>query len=222
SSSRRPPRPCDGGGSIGRRRTGRRGLSSRASAVEGRRLFARVPVLLVGRDDRREDVLVVPVLAGELASAVLLRPALLDADLADEGLTLEVLVLDRACGLRLWAHIVRLEPERRVKDGLEPAVADIDGLGLSVGGADDDEVLPELAGLIEPVDKSELGVEHLAATVFAAFKQATFAGAAGAKVHNDGRDRPVRDELDIPRRWGSRVVKGWHVGLLGLGSLLPG
>src|SRR5262249_16062290 len=140
-----------------------------------------------GRDHAGENVLVRPA----LATAVVLGFALLDADLADEGLTLEVLVLDRAGGLRLWAHVVGLEPERRVKDGLDPAVAEIDGLGLSVVGSDDDEGLGELRGLIEPVDNGELGVEHLAATVFAAFEQAAFAGAAGAKVHADGCDRPV-------------------------------
>src|SRR5213075_2306856 len=87
-------------------------------------------------------------------------------------------------------------------------------LGVLVGGADDDEIFPELAGLIEPIEDGELGVEHFAATIFAALEQATFTDAAGAKVHEDRRDRPVRDQLDVPRRWGVRVVKGHRCLLL--------
>src|SRR5262249_52081554 len=161
---------------------------------------------LVGRDHPREDILVRPA----LAAAVVLGLALLDADLADEGLALEILVVDCARGVCLRAHVIGLEPERAIEDRLEPAVADIDSLGMPVGGAFDDKVFPELTVFIEAINDGELAVEHLAAAVLAALEQATLAGAAGAKMGAERRDRAVRDKLDIPRRRSRRVVKGWH------------
>src|SRR5262249_60199301 len=101
-----------------------------------------------------------------------------------------------------------LEPERAVEDGFEPAVADIDGLGLPLRSAVDDEVVPELAVLIDAVDKGELDVEHFAAPILARLEQAVLAGAAGAQAGGDRPDRPVGDELEIPRRWAVGGVKG--------------
>src|SRR5262249_11114651 len=140
SSSWRPARPLNG-----QRRRGRRGgcRSATATAIERWRLLARVPVLLVGRDHTREDVLVRPAFAG----AVGLQPALLDAVPADEGLALEVLVADRPGGARLRGNIVGLEPQRAVENRLQHAAADLNRLGVARGGALHDPVFPDLATL---------------------------------------------------------------------------
>src|SRR5262249_45650274 len=152
SSSRRPLRPSD----RSRRAGGRRRRSSTAATIEGRRLLARTPFLLVGRDDCREDVLVGPA----LASAVILRLALLDADLADEGHALKLLEADRASGTRLWAHVIGLEPERAVENGPQLATADLDRLGLARRGAFQEQMLEDFAPLVRPISEGDFADEH--------------------------------------------------------------
>ena len=141
--------------------------SSGASAIERWRLLDRVPLLLVRRDHRRDNVLVGPV----LAAAVVLRPALLDADLGDEAHAVEVLEADRAGRACLRAHIVGLEPERGIEDGLERAATDFGGFGVPVGGAGQDQIRPKFALGVWSVDDDELAVEHLAIPHFAALEQ---------------------------------------------------
>src|SRR5262249_38728307 len=152
SSSRRPSRPLNGWCGVG----WHRGLSSAASAIERGRLLDGVPLFPVRRDHAGKDVLVIVV----SATAIIPRTALLLADLGNEGHPFELLELDRARGARLRAHIVGLEAERAVEDGLERAAADIDGLRVSVRGTCEQHVLPELATLERPIHDSELDVEH--------------------------------------------------------------
>src|SRR5262245_33767478 len=107
-----------------------------------------MPLLLVGRDHRREDVLVGP----KSAAAVILRVAFLDPDFADEDHALEVRELDRASGARPRAHVIGLEAAYAIEDRLERAAADIGGPGMSVRGANYHEVLPKLALGIRSID----------------------------------------------------------------------
>src|SRR5262249_56145322 len=129
--------------------------------MEGRRVLERTPVLGGWRDHAGKDVLVRPILAG----AVVLGPALLDADAADEAHALELLEADRAGGTRLRAQVVGLEPERAVQDRLERAAVDVSGLGVAIGGAGQDPALEQLAPLIRAVSDGELADEHFAAAV---------------------------------------------------------
>src|SRR5262249_45839389 len=146
-----------------RRAGGRRRRSSTAATIEGC-LFARVPLLLVGRDHRREDVLVGPALAG----TVVLRLALLDADLADEGHALELLEADRAGGARLRRHVVGLESERRVENGPQLAAADLDGLGMARCGAFQEQMIEDLAPPVRSVGDGEFADEHFSVALLRA------------------------------------------------------
>src|SRR5262249_23393690 len=197
--SRRPARPRDR-----RRSIRRRSLSSTAATVERRWLLDGMPLLLVGRDPRPEDVLVVP----KSAAAVILRGTFLDPDFAGEDHALEVLELDRASGTRLRAHVVGLEAAYAIEDRLERAAADVGGLGMSVRGANYHEVLPKLALGIRSIDESKLNVEHLAAAILAALEQPVLADTAGTDMKRDVGNRPVRDQLKLRRRGIGVVVHG--------------
>src|SRR5262245_45635460 len=161
-----------------------------------------MPVLLVRRDHRREDVLVRPFLAG----AVVPGPALLDADLADEGDALELLEADRAGGTRLRRDIVRLEAERAIEDGPERAARDFGGLSLTCRSTAEDPPLPELALRVRPISDDELAIEHLGIASAGALEHAILADPAGADVEDEGRDRPVRDELQVAHGRGVGVI----------------
>ena len=186
----------------------------RAAAVEGRWLHDRVPLPPVGRDDSRQNVLVGPV----LARAVVLRRALLDADLADEDQALELFVGPGASSTRLRADIFRIQAQGGVEDGLDPAVANLDGLGVI--GAFDDPIFPKLSLCEFAVDHDEFECQHLAAAVFAALEHAVFARTAALNVQAQGGDGVRRDELEVPRWRGVGVVVGHGCLLSGLSGLL--
>src|SRR5262245_58800125 len=203
SSSRRPARPRDRC-----RSPGRRSLSSTASPVERRRLLARTPVLLVGRDHSGEDVLIGPVLA-HARRLVLLRPTLLLTDLADEGLALELFEADRASRARLRRDIVRLESEGAIENGPQRAAANLCSLFVPVGSALQDPAFKDLATLERSIDEGEFGDEHLAAAVLAARQHAVLADSTGADVKDERCDGVARDQLHgIARRRGFGVVIG--------------
>jgi hypothetical protein len=153
----------------------------------------RVPFPPVGRDDRREDVLVRPA----FARAVVLRRALLDADLADEGQALEFLVALGASGARLRADIFRVQAQSGVEDGLDPAVADLDSLGMV--DAPQDPIFPEPTLGKFAVDYDEFERQHLAAAVPGALEHPVFACAAALNVQAAGGDGVRRDEVPLWR-----------------------
>src|SRR5262249_31286769 len=192
SFSCRPPWPLNRW-----RRLRRRGRTrGPACAIERGRLLNRMPLLAIGRDHAGKDVLV----RVALAAAVVPRPALLLADLGNEGHSFELLELDRASGTRLWANVVRLQTFRAIQNRLEHAAADVDGFCVPVGGACEHHVLPELATLKRSINDGELDIEHLATAVPAALEQAVLAGVARADVESDGGDRPLRDQFKLRRR----------------------
>src|SRR5262249_39019576 len=154
----------------------------------------RVPSCLVLRDGAGEDILV------WIIAAVLLGPALLDPDLGDEVYALEALEADGASRARFRTYVVGHETERAVEDGLEHAEIAGRHLLLSVSGAGEKQVVPELASLIEPVENGEGEVEHLAFTIGAALEQAVLADTAGFNVSGDGRDRVVWNQIKRRRR----------------------
>ena len=90
-----------------------------------------MPLLLVRRDHRRDNILVGPVLAG----AVVLRPALLNADLGNEGHVIELLEADRAGSACLGARVIGFKPERGIEDGPQRAATNLGGFRVTIGGA---------------------------------------------------------------------------------------
>src|SRR5262245_25615619 len=132
--------------------------------------------------NRGENVLVRPV----LARAVVLRRTLLDADLADEGQALELLVALGASGARLRADIPRVETQGGVEDGLDPAAADLDGLGVI--DTLDDPILKDLSLCELAVEQGDFERQHLAAAVLGALERSVFARAAALNVQAAGGD----------------------------------
>src|SRR5262249_13760263 len=148
-----------------------------------------------------------------LAAAVVLRPALLDPDLAQEDQVVEILEAHRASGARLWAHVVGFDSASTLDDGAEYAAADFRSFGMPVGGADEHHVSPKLPPRVRSIDDDIFDIEHLAAAVLAALEHAVLAHTTGARVHCDCRGRAVRDQIEPARRWSVGVVVG-HVRLL--------
>ena len=83
---------------------------------------------------------------------------------------------------------------------------DFGSLGVAVGRAAEDQVLPEFALHVRAVDDHEFEVEHFAGAVLAAFEQPALAGSAGADRELHGRNRVVRNEFDTPLFGGVGVV----------------
>src|SRR5262249_13166131 len=139
-----------------RRRAGWRGRPGHcwAAAVKRGRLRDRVPFPPVGRDNRRENVFVGPV----LARAVVLRRSLLDADLAEEVQALELLVALGTSSARLRGDISRIQAQGRVEDGLDAATANFDSLGVI--RAFDDPVLPKLSLCGFAVEQGDFERQH--------------------------------------------------------------
>src|SRR5262249_18418728 len=174
------------------------------------RLLDGFPVLLARCDRRRKDVLIGPVLTGEVAGLVLLRPALLDANLAGEGHALELLEADRASCTRLRRNIVRLESERRVENGPQPAAADLARLGMAVRGAFQQHVFEELAPLMRAIGESEFADEHFSVALRRARQHAVLADSTGTDVKDERCDGVARDQL---HGGGFGVVIGAHLSI---------
>ena len=126
-----------------------------------RYLLDRVPVLAVGRNDRRDRVAV----GVALAAAVVFGAALLDPDLGDEAQAVEIAELCGAGLARLLARVVGLNSACGFEDRTQLPAGDFGSFGVAVGRAADDHALPELALRVRTVDDHELAVEHFAAAV---------------------------------------------------------
>src|SRR5262249_41228644 len=176
-------RPLDGSCRSRRRRRG----GTIPAAIERRRLLDRTPILLVGRNNAGEHILV------RIIPALLFGAARLDPDLGNKTHALEPLGADVASRTRLRALIVRLEAERAIENGLEHA--DIAGghLLLAVGGAGGEQVGPEFPPFVRSVENGEFEIEHLALTTRTTLVHPILADAAGADVGGNGRNRSVRD-----------------------------
>src|SRR5262249_34665841 len=133
---------------------------------------------------------------------------LLDTDFADESLAFEILEVDRASGARLRAQVIGLEPERAIEDCFERGAVDVRGFGVPVGGAFQDPALEHLATLVRSISEGDHGVEHLAAAILAALEHAVLTDTARIDVQDTGRDRALRDKIELGRRR-IRVVP-WH------------
>src|SRR5262249_26977616 len=127
-----------------------------ATTVERRRLLDWVPVFPVRRDHAGEDVFVGPSLAG----TVILRLALLNADLGNEGHALELFETDRAGLACLWTRVVGFKTERAIENGLQRTLIDLDGLGVALGGARQNPVFPKFPALVRSIEDGEFDVEH--------------------------------------------------------------
>jgi hypothetical protein len=95
----------------------------------------------------------------------------------------------------------------RSEDRPQLAAGDLRGFGVAVSAPADDQVLPELALGVRAVDDYELGVDHLATAVLAAFEQPAFAGSAGADRELHRRNGVGRYEFGTPLFGGIGVVK---------------
>jgi hypothetical protein len=148
-------------------------------------LFDGTPLLAVGRDDFRQDVL--------RRIAVACR---LDAKLGHEAYAVEVGEFGNARRLRRLADVLRLNAAGAFEDRAQPAPRDVGGLLVPVSRSGYDHERPKLTLGVFTLDDGELGVQAFRLTIPRTLQKSVFAGMAGTKVHLDDDNRAVGDNVE--------------------------